>query len=1191
MYLKRLEIKGFKSFADFTEILLHPGINVIVGPNGCGKSNVVDAIRWVIGESNVRNLRGQKNEDVIFNGTDHKKALGLAQVEITIDNTNQVLPCEFSEVHLVRKLFRSGESEFFINRTRVRLKDVSGLFTGTGLGKKGYSIIGQGELEQVLNGQPLERRLFLEEASGIIKYRQQRDEVNRRISGTTEDLVRVGDLLGELEQRKEDVFVKAQKARQYLEIESKCRELERSVMLFEFNKLIRDLTQRKKQHDEKETELELLKDKLIGIQQDLKADKQKLKDTVTRYQQFKEECYQLETAIRSLQSDVRVSKERIKNHRERTTGAAEDHEKYTRMLESMGREIESSMNSFQREERKYNTRKKEYEELKARLTKMRLDLEQAQAEFEAAKGKVFKDMQDEAWLGNQLRELEEQQRRSSERRERFTINRLDSQEKQERAKNHLSQLKLQLKTALDSRLMAEQNCEELDKQKEKLLGEIRQLEEKYLTFTRQCTQLENSLFTIQEQEKNLTGYSNGVKYILKPEIRQRVPGIMGVMGELVSVPPGLETAIEVAAGRGLENIVVQKADDARQVIELLKRNKAGRVTFLPLEVLKVSSLPERQLEKLKGLEGVLGLASQLVKHADKYQKAVEYLLGRVMVVQDMDRGIRVFKQMSLPLRLVTLDGELINASGAMTGGTRTVLKGSPLQRKAEERRLDQQLDLLKKEMEKNRQVVKTNDLAMENLEQELGNARQEMMEFQVKADVLQQQCHSITQDYNKYHQEENGYSEQIKVIDQEIKKIEADIISLNERYAQVQNRTHTTSTRLEDLKQQITTWQRDYEVQNERLVSYQDQLAMKQQELNTLAKNLAQLKQVQDSYRQSWQQAENLINRLNNEINVEEKRIITLQDQIQQKEDIRQKLNGEIEQLRIEENRYQKLISQWAEQIAPLNDKLSTLQNGIHSAEIAIARYETDLDNLRSRWLEKCNEPLPTGKEEVCSPGVARESRQIIEKLLKELEQLGPVDVEAVQEYEEISKRYGFLNQQYQDLFKARDSLQKLLKETETIMEDKFAQCMAIANRSFRQTFEEIFSGGEARLVALESDDKLQAGVDIEVKMPGKKNQPLNLLSGGERALTCIAFIFALLRLKPAPFCILDEIDASLDETNLIRFTGFLRRMAVSTQFIVITHRQATIECTNSIYGVTMPEKGVSTVYTLNPDQAENIAG
>lgn len=1191
MYLKRMDIKGFKSFADSTEVILQPGINVIVGPNGCGKSNIVDAIRWCLGESNVRNLRGHKGEDVIFNGTDDKRAQGMAFVELLIDNGDQVLPYDYNEITVARKLFRSGESEFYINKSRVRMKDIYGMFTGTGLGKKGYSIISQGELEQVLNGQPLDRRFILEEASGIIKYRYQRDEVKSRLANTGNDLSRLRDILGELKQRRDEVQNKAEKARTYIDCNSEKERLEENILGFEIYKMNQDLIKKNQAWTDKKQEIEELKKCLQQQEDTISRAEEKLSDYREMINSLKEDRHNTDNRLSALDSEVRLSEERIRNYGERAAAGEEDEKKYQAMLQKIQEDLKAKLEDYEQQKSSCAALNNNFKQLNVQILSLERYLQDSVQHFEEKKARIVERMQEESRLNKQLLEIEEKQREVREKKERIDIIKSD-------LKGKISQKEALLNNMEKDQQQFSQEIKELRNALEKTEHSKLEIEKRskasaaqYAVLSEEELKIDKKLLLLNDMERNMEGYSRGVRSVLESYKKGQIDGIEGLIGEVIDVPPGLETGIEIALGRKLENIIVKSSKKAREAIEYLKEKRLGRVTFLPLDILLNTPVPRNIKEALLSLDGVLGIASDIIKYQPKYKKAIEYLLGRVVLVRDLETGIKVFKSSSYPWQIVTLEGEMINVSGAMTGGSIEKRRETPLQRKKEKKDLLEQQLQVKQNLKQNRQESENIYRELEMVQKQAEVQHNALIEKEFRLEIIDKQALQTNNEIVNDRGEWKASIDQLDHLETSYQQLLLEMEELQLKKSTIHGSSESESEKLEVLKEKIDINKRNYEVQRERLISYQEQLDSKKRELQNIEKNIEQFRQVENSYQQSSLEAVELQERLARLAESENSKVKAALTKIGQEKDALRLIQDKILDQQVAEKNCHSMIGQVRQEISPLRQNLIQLENNSRNLEISIARLETEFEALSSKLRHEYEKELHDIGEPLINSSQLRDFRQRAEFLSEQLEEIGSVDLDSIAEFEAISERLGFISQQYEDLLTARDSLNNLLLETEKIMSRDFAEFIQLADQSFTQTFQDIFGGGEACLRTEEGKDRLEAGIDIEVKLPGKKTQSLNLLSGGERALTCIAFIFALLRLKPAPFCILDEIDASLDDTNLIKFSEFLKRMAQEMQYIIITHRQSTIESGENIYGVTMPDKGVSKVLTLNINEAEILAG
>ncbi len=1191
MYLKRMDIKGFKTFADSTEVVLQPGINVIVGPNGCGKSNIVDAIRWCLGESNVRNLRGHKGEDVIFNGTDDKRAQGMAFVELSIDNGDQALPVDYNEITISRKLFRSGESEFHINKSRVRMKDIASMFTGTGLGKKGYSIISQGELEQVLNGQPLDRRFILEEASGIIKYRHQRDEVRTRLINTGNDLTRLRDILNELKQRRDELEKKAGKARRHIDFDTEKRQLEEDILRFEIYKMHQDLLKKNEALLDKKQGIEELKRQVQEQEDTIAREEMKLLDCRDMINGLREDRHNVDNLLSGLDSEVRLSEERINNYNERTAAAVEDENKYQTMLQKMNEDLKARMADYEQQKNSFLILNGNFEQLNEQILALQNSMQDSMQHFEEKKAGIFERMQEESRINNKVLEIEENQRKLREKKDRTEIFCSDLKVKINQKEAMFINMEKEKKQFQKEIEELGHSLEKIEQSKQKLEALLKANADQYALLSEGELKIDKKLLLINDMERNMEGYSRGVKSILEAAHKGKLSGVKGLVGEVIDVPLGLETAIETALGRKMENIIVKNSESARQAIEYLKKTRLGRLTFLPLDILLSTPVPSDVKEALNKLDGVLGLASDLVQYQQEYKKAVRYLLGRVLLVKDMETGIKVFKSTSFPLQIVTLDGELINVSGAMTGGSVDHRKETPLQRKREKKNLLKQQAEVKQSLLQNRQESENMNQDYEIVQKQVETQKNALIEKEFRFEIIDKQAAQNKDDLLNDRKEWESSIERLAHLESSYEELLLEKEDLQLKKNSIHSSSETESEELEALKEKIDISKRNYEVNQERLISYREQLDSKKRELESIEKNIDQFKQVEGSYQQSRLEAIELQERLSNLTEAETNKMAATRIKITEEKQALSLIQDRLAAQQEEEKNCQLMIGNIRQQISPLRQTLIQMENNSRNTEIGLARLETEFEALISRWQNEYDKQIDDIGEPQTNTSQIREFRQRVEFLSDQLEEIGPVDLDSISEFETVNERFKFINQQYEDLLTARDSLNNLLQETEKIMAREFADFIRIADQSFAQTFQDIFGGGEACLRMEQGKDRLEAGLDIDVKLPGKRTQSLNLLSGGERALTCIAFIFSLLRLKPAPFCILDEIDASLDDTNLVRFSQFLRKMAQEMQYIIITHRQSTIESGENIYGVTMPEKGVSKVLTLNIKEAESRAG
>lgn len=1192
MHLKRLEIRGFKTFAEHTELDFHPGINIIVGPNGCGKSNIVDAIRWVMGEANVRALRGHRNEDVIFSGTDKHRALGMAQVEMTVDNHDGSLPLDYTEICIARKMFRSGENEFYLNKSRVRMKDIVRLYTDTGLGKKGYSIISQGELERVLNGQPFDRRLMLEEAAGTIRYRQQREEVEQRILQTSQDLLRVEDILAELGLRKAELFAKAQKARAYIDLKSELDDAEKRVLDRQMRDTSAALAARQAELVELQNLLQNSMAELETIESRMRVNQEALEAKRAYLAQIQDRKHGCEKILGQWAADISLGEEKVKNCRTRIENALRDRDKYKLNLHKLGLDLAAKRRDWEAERLEYLSREAEMQALSQEIVALEQASREQEQRFSDLRDRVFAKVQQEATIKNEITIREDSLSRSGDKRERLLIRLAEAQVQTENLRKSSAEMAVKRQELETKRSREQKLAAEAQIQQEECLQAMRVIEDEYRQIDREIQNREHRQNVLADLRSSYVGYSEAVKSLYKASEQgeSRLEGLIGAVANLIEVPEGMELAFSLALGRGMENVIMENAAATRSAIAYLKEHSLGRVTFLPLDLLRVRPAPPRNKEMVCAKPGVIGIGADLVRCESRLAPAMEYLLGRVVVVQDLECALNIFHTIDFPWRIVTLEGDIINPSGAMTSGKGGGDTAGPLRRKQEEKNLKRELQQWFGVRESNREKAWQQQQQAIELEQILTQRRHRLAETEFQLKIVNDETDRLRLAQESSAREENRYQLEIADLDCTIKQIQDEHIQFKEAHQKLWAESQSLNQEIESFKGVLTQCYHDLAVKQERHSSYQEQLIMKQRELDTLEQHMGQFEQIIGSYEQSNREVKALIEGLEQDIENHLALLKATHERVAGQELELSKCLQEITMVQEEIAAITETVDRDRADYGPIQARAEEERQQMVAVEMKKVRLDAELDALHSQWQEKYPDQNRDQVFDYLTSRQIRDYRGKIPVLREQIDLLGPIDIESIKDYDEVESRYSFIRSQTEDLTMAKASLLNLLEETEKIMAENFAQFLNLARVSFHNTFVEIFNGGEARL-DVDLDKDLNAGVDIEVKMPGKRSQALNLLSGGERALTCIAFIFALLRLKPAPFCLLDEIDASLDETNLDRFADFLRRMGTETQFIVITHRQTTIACGNNIYGITMPQEGISSILSIPGEKRYVRAG
>lgn len=1176
MRLKRLEIQGFKSFARPVSLEFGPGITAIVGPNGSGKSNISDAIRWVLGEQSARSLRGQRMEDVIFAGSDGKRPLGMAEVHLTLDNSQGFLPLDYAEVAIARRVYRSGDSEFLINKQNCRLKDIHDLLTDTGLGREGYAIIGQGQLEAVLSVRSEDRRILLEETAGIVKYRQRKEEALRKLQETDIDLLRVTDILHELEGQLGPLSKQAERARIYLGLMDELQEAELDYDHLLWHKLEtkeRAALERqvllKRDHEAWNTECALLQKEKSRLETALELLAKELDAD-------QEELMALTDAHNEGKHTIKLYTERQTDHHTRCRelagvigGQEAELADLADQMEALGSEVAQLNDGILKQEEQVLG-------VQADLDEVQAGHRRTQAEINSLKDDFFEFMRCLAEQRNLHRScddrrqnLESQAAAGAEELKRLQTQ-LDS------AADRLKELaeteeKLAQKRA-DQR-KAEKTClaklaehEELLQQNE---AENRRLEARN-------AQLASRLGTLQELEEGYQGYGFGVRRLMQDAKMSAL--VLGTVAEVIRVPEGLETAYEVALGSAVQNVITADEEDAKTLIAWLKKVQGGRVTFLPLNTVRGSEFSQQERRHFK-MPGVLGAGLELLDFPEQFRPALASLLGRIVITEDLDTALALKRKLTRFARLVTKDGSVVFPSGAMTGGSWKQRTSGLLTRKAELNDLERELDTVRK---------KAKTLAAESeylattravLQRELEEIRASQVELKLNAQSVEQSRKQITaqRDSAGYRRQEmidrlNQLKEILTNLDGEKEVAAAKVSDLETEEEARRKNIRVLERTLGELSAKMNSIVETHTKQRVRLAELKGNL----QNLRTREDNLKQRKQSALRLRQEaaaeqarLQQERNEFARIIKEIEAENglrtARANELKAGLGQKRAARQEAQQEKAALDLELSRKQK------EQL----EKERALYRCETQLEQLAREREQILVSLSDRGLALAN---ILGRTVAAPEGTLKKQ---MEGLRKQIRELGLVNPAAAQEFEAVQERCEFLRTQLTDLNEARESLQSVIREMDKLCRTRFIEVFEQVKTEFSKIFTRLFLGGKAELIMTDPDSVLTTGIDIMAQPPGKKLQNLLLLSGGERALTSIALLFAIRRVKPAPFCVLDEIDAALDESNLHRFVELMEESAQETQFLVITHRQATMEAADTLYGVTMGEQAISQIISV----------
>ncbi len=1178
MYLKALEIQGFKSFPDKTVLNFGEDITAIVGPNGSGKSNISDAIRWVMGEQNSRQLRGAKMEDVIFGGTEKRRAMGFAQVTLVIDNTEHIFNRDEAEVAVTRRYYRSGESEYYINRQSVRLKDVNELFMDTGMGREGYSIIGQGKIDEILSVRSDDRREVFEEAAGISKYRHRKEESERKLQRTEENLVRINDKITELELQVEPLRKQAETAKKYLVLRDELRTLEISVWLENLQKLKADRLKLQADFETAQADQKKAQDELDRVYAQAEECSRLLHENDCAAEEKRGRISALESAIGEHESAAAVARTTAQHHaetiermdremsesRSRTESLHEQMQVMARRMEEIdasARTLENEIAALCEEMSGSSdaaaAAAAQLEQLRRREAQEVAGAAQAQAELSAITAGSDEIAQRTAELTEELTQSEEkltQTRREAAQNEKEL---LSAREEEQAAANIIGGHSLKMEGR-------QRRAKESIEQKNQL-----SLQEKTIS---------DRIRLLSEMEKEYEGFSKAVKIVMRAAEARTLSGIHGPVGNLIHTDKDCSVAIEIALGGALQHIVVDTKNDGKNAIGLLKQRDGGRATFLPLDTIRGRSLRENGLENEYGF---VGIASELVRCDGRYGSVIENLLGATVVVEDLDCGIQMAKRHDNRFRIVTLDGQVINAGGSMTGGSVSRNAGI-LSRSGE-------LEQLHKKLKKIQSQLQDATLLAESANRELQKAQYEL-------EVARDQQRQANDRVLTLEGRKNHYDMLIESLEQQQESLRIQKENLQKRSTDDAGRMDTIrrtiagfTARAEETREEIEMLQRRQETTRQGLGEMTDRLTEKKAQQAALSAE-------GESARRSMEDLSRLRESLEGEHTDRESLRAQMEQAMAQARAEEERQQQEARELRggIEEHRQalQKLSEEKMalETRRSQTDRLSrTCNDTLLNCEREVTRLEGKLNGSaleEKQILDKLWERYELSHSDAQALRVELESvpkaTRRIGELNREIKGLGAINIGAIEEFDRVNTRYTYLSDQRNDVEKAKEELLGIIEEITKQMTEIFATQFEILKQSFQETFLELFGGGRATLELEDENDILRCGIEIKAQPPGKQLKTLSLLSGGEKAFVAIALYFAILKVHPTPFCVMDEIEAALDESNVVRYARYMRRIAGKTQFIVITHRRGTMEEADVLYGITMQERGVSTVLTAN---------
>lgn len=1173
MYLKKIELNGFKSFANKTEFLINPGITAIVGPNGSGKSNIIDAIRWVLGEQSAKALRGSKMEDVIFAGSEGRKQKNYAEVSLVFDNSQGKLAIDYSEVNIIRRIFRDGESEYYINKTPCRLKDIHELFMDTGVGKEAYSIISQGQVEDILNSRPEEKRIIFEEAAGIVKYKNKKKESLKKLEETEQNLVRLDDILYNLEQDLPQIQQEAVKAKEYKNIKEKLKGLEVALVLEKINNLEKTYKETDKQIEEKR----LLKEEVEKAIEITNSNKEELikniKDIELELNNLRDQELQLIKDLEGLKYNLELNKRQLSDSKKKVENLKFENLELEEYLRQVTLKIEELDKKLKVNQQELQNNKKLINNDEEQSVKLKIEIDQFKEQLEIYKEEIIEILNDLATIKNELKNLENNKGKiinECHRKERELIS-FQERSNQLREKLHNKQREIEeINTLIDGQNnIKEDLLEQISVIKNNIEMEKDRLERQ----KDKVNELKSKITALTNLEMSYAGYSLGPKETLKKF--KGHPSLEGAIAQLLTVPEHLTTAIEVALGSSLQNIVVKDEFFAAEVIEYLRKNKLGRATFLPLNIIKGTPLDLADPD-------IIGVASNLVHYEEKYSGIMDFLLGRIIIVKNLDIGLKVAKKYNYKYKIVSLEGDVLNVGGAITGGNYNGKSLGLIQRA-------QEIEGLKIELKKEEDGLAQIQRALTKGEEEYKKFSEQLEQLHHYLGMLQGDKNNKYQEILLMEQEIKSIKGHIELIKGEKKLFENDLKDLGEKISQTlknekvkEDEKQRITLSIKEINELITKKNNFYENLKSKIVSKQITIASLEQEYHSIKKQLTMLNEEKRRTEIKFKENGENINLTVEEIGRLQKLIDDLSNENLKLEKLKFKINEQQVNHHVLKREVDEKIQQAEDKLKELEQSKEILLTKLNTLNLKKSKILLELDGHTEKLLSEYYLTVGEAKELNYPEVDEKEAIKEINILREDLKGLGEVNLGAIEEYKKIKGKIDFLKEQKNDLTRAKLDLKKIILEMDRQMASQFEESFEKIKVYFNEVFQKLFNGGRGYLRLTDPENLLESGVEIFVQPPGKKLQSMTLLSGGEKALTAIALLFAILKTKPSPFCVLDEIEASLDEANVDRFGAFLKEMSKEIQFIIVTHRKGTMESADILYGITMEENGISKQISVN---------
>ena len=1183
MFLKRLELQGFKSFADKTVLDFGSGVTSVVGPNGSGKSNISDAIRWVMGEMSAKSLRGANMQDVIFAGTEKRKPLNYAEVSLVLDNSDRVFNLDYDEVIVTRRVFRSGETAYQINRSNCRLKDIHELFMDTGLGRDGYSIIGQGNVAQILSSKAEDRRNIFEEAAGISKYKYKKEEAQRKLAQVDENLVRIGDIASELESQIVPLKHQSEKARKYLAIYDEFKALDINISMLTLKKNEANTIEVNEKAELVNSEIEDIRSRESETEKKISSMYEESNALDSEQVEKNRQLVENRSKIMECKNEISLAENTAKNNESMIIRLENEAEELKKRIESKNQEAQRLAKETEDKKQNLTSVAEELSQVQKEDAEISEKISATEAEISAHKTKVIDILSQISSEKAKISGIETL-------RENFLSRRsaLDDEIKNSRAdmENRLSEQKEIESKKVETEEKHRKLTDLINKQNITLKEKSEQLmrmSDENNTIQIDYRSKSSKLHILEDMENDYDGYSKSVKVIMRSDETKKL-SLYGTVAGLMETDEKFALAIETALGGASQNIVVETEEDAKAAIAFLRRTNSGRATFLP-----ISSVRGRELDNVKEISaqnGFLGIASSLISYNKKYDGIMKSLLGRVVVVDNIDSGIAMSRHFSYRFRVVTLSGDVLNAGGSMSGGSNS-RTGGFLSRAAEIKRLKSERIALEDKIRENTEAVNTLKSEMQSIKTRLESYIPMQREYENEILKCSEALKHISEFLSGGNSTQSGYED-------ELKRIEEKLSETGEKIAQSLSNVRRLEASEKEENEQI-------EALGEKLDDEKNQKSECAENAMQLTLKLTEIRHDIDSAQSRRNQLlsealssdEEMKNKLGDADTIKNSKGALdytkseKQNQIDELSKEEERLSSEIDSLSERKSKITEMLKQIQGSSKELTDRLILLQQELSRVAAKQTKLTMEKDNIISRLWDDYELTYSDAEERFSEPENEKEDTARLAELKGKLKNLGNVNMDSIEEYKAVSERFEFMSKQKKDLEESKDNLEKIIVSMVELMEKHFAEQFNEITESFSFVFKELFGGGKGKLYLHDPDNVLESGIEIDVQLPGKGLQNINLYSGGEKSFIAIALLFAILRVKPTPFCILDEIDAALDDVNVARFATYLKNYIEQSQFIVITHRRGTMEAANIMYGVTMQEKGVSKLLSLHIDDVD----